>query len=253
MKVGIIFLDSFHDMVGELCAQAIDADLLPIRRESSPGQFWAVAAFLGGARGYDLVHTIGSIVPLSFARFLETPILATIHQAPSDHEIDIFRSAPQNCFFVPAGNLEAIPGLHTAPCADETQQDIGRFYYKIYEQIIRAHVREDHRPWGFYEILSDETADHKVKRITVWPKKRLSLQQHRQRREHWIVVSGQARVTLDQEEVILGPSETVDIPLGAAHRVENIGEGPLVFIEVQQGDYFGEDDIIRLQDDFGRT
>ena len=111
---------------------------------------------------------------------------------------------------------------------------------------------EEQRPWGFYEVLSDEKSDHKVKRITVWPGKRLSLQYHRKRSEHWVVVAGRGLVTVDGRPAKLGAHDSIDIPLGAQHRIENIGADPLVFIEVQQGEYFGEDDIVRLEDDFGR-
>jgi len=111
----------------------------------------------------------------------------------------------------------------------------------------------EQRPWGFYEVLSEDMPDHKVKRITVWPGKRLSLQYHRKRREHWVVVAGHGLVTVDGKQLKLSPSESIDIPLRAQHRIENIGDGPLVFIEVQQGEYFGEDDIVRLEDDFGRS
>ncbi len=110
----------------------------------------------------------------------------------------------------------------------------------------------DHRPWGFYEVLSDES-DHKVKRITVKPGMRLSLQRHRRRSEHWFIVRGRALVTVDGREVELEGGDSIDIPQGAAHRIANTGEEDLVFIEVQRGDYFGEDDIERLEDDFGRV
>jgi mannose-6-phosphate isomerase len=113
--------------------------------------------------------------------------------------------------------------------------------------------REEHRPWGYYEVLSQDKKDHKVKRITVWPGKRLSLQYHQKRSEHWVVVSGRGLVSLDGKQVKLAENEAIDIPLGAQHRIENIGDEPLVFIEVQQGEYFGEDDIVRLEDDFGRS
>ncbi len=109
----------------------------------------------------------------------------------------------------------------------------------------------DHRPWGNFTILADEP-DHKVKRITVNPGARLSLQRHQKRQEHWLVVSGTATVTLNEDMLELGPGQAVDIPRHAIHRVENKGNEPLVFIEIQLGDYFGEDDIERLEDDYGR-
>ncbi|MEP0773813.1 MAG: phosphomannose isomerase type II C-terminal cupin domain [Acidobacteriota bacterium] len=109
-----------------------------------------------------------------------------------------------------------------------------------------------HRPWGHYEVLLDE-ASYKVKRIVVNPGKRLSLQRHRRRQEHWFFVEGQGVVTVDGHERPVGAAVAVDIPLGAAHRVANCGERPLVFIEVQTGSYFGEDDIERFADDYGRV
>jgi mannose-6-phosphate isomerase len=109
----------------------------------------------------------------------------------------------------------------------------------------------DERPWGSFTVL-DEGAAWKVKRIEVLPGKRLSYQKHSRRAEHWMIVAGTARVTLDGKEIILKSSQVVDIPIGAAHRIENPGPEKLVFIEIQHGDYFGEDDIERLQDDYGR-
>ena len=111
--------------------------------------------------------------------------------------------------------------------------------------------RFDRRPWGTFTVL-DEASTYKVKRIEVLPGKRLSYQKHARRSEHWMNVSGRARVTLDGREIILSEGETVDIEAGVAHRIENVGEHNLVFIEIQRGTYFGEDDIVRLQDDFGR-
>ena len=110
----------------------------------------------------------------------------------------------------------------------------------------------DKRPWGTFTIL-DEGEGFKVKRIEVLPGKRLSYQKHSQRAEHWVVVSGAAKVTLDDKEITVLAGEAIDIEIGAAHRVENTGKELLVFIEVQRGRYLGEDDIVRLQDDFGRT
>ena len=110
----------------------------------------------------------------------------------------------------------------------------------------------DERPWGNYTVLDGTMADHKVKRIVVAPGKRLSYQTHKFRAEHWFVVSGLATVVLDGRVLELGPGESVDIAIDAAHRCENHGAEPVVFIEVQHGTYFGEDDIVRLEDDFGR-
>jgi len=109
----------------------------------------------------------------------------------------------------------------------------------------------ERRPWGSYTIL-EEREIYKVKRIEVLPDRRLSYQRHEKRSEHWFVVEGEAVVTLEGKEVRLSPGGSIDIPRMAAHRILNPGKGALVFIEVQRGDYFGEDDIIRLEDDFGR-
>lgn len=109
----------------------------------------------------------------------------------------------------------------------------------------------DERPWGNYTVLSDEP-DHKVKRLVVHPGKRLSYQTHARRAEHWFVVKGTATVTLDGEVIEVPTGVAIDIGIGAAHRVANNADDDLVFVEVQVGDYFGEDDIVRLEDDFGR-
>ena len=110
----------------------------------------------------------------------------------------------------------------------------------------------DRRPWGSYEVL-EEGRNFKVKRIEVLPGKRLSYQKHAQRAEHWFVIEGTAKVTLDDRDVLIAAGEAIDIPVGSAHRVENPGTEDLIFIEVQRGNYLGEDDIVRLEDDFGRT
>ena len=109
----------------------------------------------------------------------------------------------------------------------------------------------EHRPWGFYEVLADEI-DHKVKRITVEPASRLSLQRHQHRKEHWFVVHGESFVTLDGKETKLSSGQAIDIPQGSLHRITNKGTQRLIYIEVQLGDYFGEDDIERVDDDYGR-
>jgi mannose-6-phosphate isomerase len=110
----------------------------------------------------------------------------------------------------------------------------------------------DKRPWGNFTVLDETAFDHKVKRIVVDPHKRLSYQQHSKRAEHWFIVSGTAIVTLDGVEHEVSEGESIDIKLGQAHRCENRTDQPVVFVEVQHGSYFGEDDIVRLEDDFGR-
>ena len=108
------------------------------------------------------------------------------------------------------------------------------------------------RPWGGYTVLA-EAGDFKVKTIEVHPGQRLSYQRHSRRAEHWFVVRGEGVVTLDGQEIDVRRGDTIDVGLGAAHRIRNTGTDPLVFVEVQHGDYFGEDDIVRLDDDYGRV
>lgn len=108
------------------------------------------------------------------------------------------------------------------------------------------------RPWGQFESI-DGGERYKVKRITVAPGARLSLQKHRRRAEHWVVVRGEALVTIDDVRKRLHANESAYIPVGAVHRLENPGEAPLEIIEVQCGDYLGEDDIVRIEDDYSRS
>jgi mannose-1-phosphate guanylyltransferase / mannose-6-phosphate isomerase len=117
-------------------------------------------------------------------------------------------------------------------------------------QVTEDHLKV-HRPWGTYQSI--DTGDrHQVKRIVVKPGSRLSLQKHHHRSEHWIVVSGAARVTVNEAVQTVHENESIYIPIGAVHRLENPGKIPLELIEVQTGSYFGEDDIIRIEDDYQR-
>ncbi len=108
------------------------------------------------------------------------------------------------------------------------------------------------RPWGYYLVLHEDSG-YKVKQFVVKPGSRLSLQRHRHRAELWQVVRGEAVVTRGKEIVRLLPGGTIEIPLGALHRVESVGKENLVVIEVQMGEYVGEDDIERFEDDYGRA
>jgi len=109
-----------------------------------------------------------------------------------------------------------------------------------------------YRPWGAYETIDIEDR-FQVKRITVSPKQKLSLQSHHHRAEHWIVVKGTARVTCGEKEFLLSENESTYIPIGTKHRLENPGKIPLELIEVQSGTYLGEDDIERYDDVYGRS
>ena len=110
---------------------------------------------------------------------------------------------------------------------------------------------KDHRPWGWFESIA--LGDRfQVKRICVKPGAALSLQSHHHRSEHWIVVEGTAKVTLDNDVKLVSEGESIYIPIGSPHRMENPGKLPMLLIEVQTGSYFGEDDIIRYEDLYKR-
>ena len=113
-------------------------------------------------------------------------------------------------------------------------------------------MQQETRPWGSFQVLADEP-NYKVKRIIVLPNRRLSLQLHHQRSEHWFFVSGTGHVTIDDTIFAKEAGQSIDIPVKTKHRVANRSDQDLVFIEIQTGSYFGEDDIERFEDDFGRV
>jgi mannose-6-phosphate isomerase len=112
-------------------------------------------------------------------------------------------------------------------------------------------LEKSERPWGRYEVLQ-ESSTHKVKCIWVSPGKRLSYQRHKFRAEHWFIVAGTGEVTLDGVVKPFKAGDTIEFGIGVAHRISNTGTEEVIFVEVQTGTYFGEDDIERLEDDFGR-
>ena len=112
-------------------------------------------------------------------------------------------------------------------------------------------LEKSDRPWGRYEVLQ-EGATYKVKSIHVLPGKRLSYQRHQKRSEHWYVTDGNGEVTLDGKVQEVSRGSIIEVPQGLLHRISNTGSSELIFIEVQTGNYFGEDDIERVEDDFGR-
>ncbi|HEX5327781.1 MAG TPA: mannose-1-phosphate guanylyltransferase/mannose-6-phosphate isomerase [Acetobacteraceae bacterium] len=168
-----------------------------------------------------------------------------------------------NCYVRSDGMLAAVVGLSdavvvvTEDAVLAMHRDHAQDVKKLVDRLKAAGRRQavahnrTYRPWGFYESLI--TGDRfQVKRIVVNPGQKLSLQKHFHRAEHWVVVTGSALVTRDDERMLLHENESAYIPLGAVHRLENPGKIPLTLIEVQSGPYLGEDDIVRLEDTYGR-
>ncbi len=170
----------------------------------------------------------------------------------------------ENCYVRSDGITTAVVGLSDAVIVvtedavlamhRDRAQDVKKIVdrLKVAKQPQGTEHRHVYRPWGFYESLI--TGDRfQVKRISVKPGAQLSLQKHFHRSEHWVVVQGTAIVTRDQETVMLRENESIYLPLGAVHRLENPGRIPLTLIEVQSGSYLGEDDIVRIEDTYGRN
>jgi mannose-1-phosphate guanylyltransferase len=170
----------------------------------------------------------------------------------------------RNTFIQSAHRLTAVVGVEDLLVVDTEDallvahasraQDVKRITDRLRAEGDEAQKlhRTVHRPWGSYTVL-EEGANHKIKRLAIKPGAALSLQLHRQRSEHWVVVEGEARVTRDDEELLLTRDQSTYIPAGARHRLENAGPEPLIVIEVQTGRYLGEDDIVRFEDRYGRV
>lgn len=211
----------------------------------------ALYRFFIGVEGFDIIHNLIGILPLFLYPAPVTPILTSLYTQPTKEENSFIQTLPHQFFF---SSFESITKIENANflgafSASEMLREIPGHY----KRILDLTKREDHRPWGYYVILEDNP-DHKVKRIVVWPQKRLSLQRHHRRSEHWHIIKGKAIATLNGREIPLDGGESMDIPKGAAHRIQNPQPNEeLVFIEVQRGNYFGEDDIERIEDDYGRS
>jgi len=169
-----------------------------------------------------------------------------------------------NCFIQSNERIVGAVGVHNLIIIDTADailvadrnraQDVKQLYTRLKAEGHEAHKlhRTVHRPWGTYTIL-EEGARFKIKRIEVKPGGKLSLQMHHHRSEHWIVVSGIANVTNGDSELLVNTNESTYIPAGHKHRLENVGVVDLVMIEVQSGEYLGEDDIVRYEDVYGRA
>ncbi len=177
---------------------------------------------------------------------------------------DVMLEGASDCYARSDGMLTAVVGLQdtivvtTGDAVLAMHRDRAQDVKTIVERLRAAgrHEASSHdrcyRPWGFYESLIN-AARFQVKRIVVKPAERLSLQKHFHRAEHWVVVAGTALVTRDGDEVLLRENESIYLPLGCVHRLENPGRIPLELIEVQSGGYLGEDDIVRFEDVYGRA
>ena len=172
------------------------------------------------------------------------------------HDVDncYIRSTERIVGAVGINNLVIIDTPDALLVADRSRaQDVKHIYARLKAQGHAAHKihRTAHRPWGTYTVL-EEGSRFKIKRIVVKPGASLSLQMHHHRSEHWIIVSGMAKVVNGDHELFVNTNESTYIPAGHRHRLENPGVIDLVMIEVQSGEYLGEDDIIRFQDNYGR-
>ena len=203
------------------------------------------AQVYAAAREFDLIHDHLGYATLGYGSLVDVPVIATLYAAPDAEQRKLLADSAAVCV---ACGFEDPDGLCAAHI--DAGEDLVAAHIALYERVLAD--RENYRPWGFYLILEDQP-EHKVKRIHVYPEQRLSYQKHRRRSEHWMVIQGTAVVTLDGEDITLTSGQAVDIPVGTAHRVRNPAEDPMEFIEVQTGDYFGEDDIIRIEDDYGRV
>jgi mannose-1-phosphate guanylyltransferase/mannose-6-phosphate isomerase len=177
---------------------------------------------------------------------------------------DVLAEDLRHCYVRAQDRLVAAVGLEnviivstddaTLVAAADRSEEVSRVVERLRqaERPERLHHTRVYRPWGFYQTV-DQGDRFQVKRIMVKPGASLSLQMHHHRAEHWVVVAGTARVTRDDETLLLRENESIYIPLGARHRLENPGKLPLHLIEVQSGAYLGEDDIVRFDDRYGRS
>lgn len=178
---------------------------------------------------------------------------------------DVMTINTNNCYIDNEVSLTATIGLQNLLvintddalliCDNTKSQDVKKIVEKLKDLKREEGVlhKTVFRPWGYYKnIEGNDDNGFKVKRISVYPGKRLSLQSHNYRSEHWVIVKGRAKVQVNNDIIIRNKDESIYIPINALHRIENIGEDLLEFTETQIGDYLGEDDIIRYEDDYGR-
>ena len=213
--------------------------------------------------------TADAVVVLLDAGWSDVGSWAALHDSlPADAEGnvthgDVVLEDSARCYLYSSGRLVAAVGLRDHVVVEtkdavlvapkERVQDVKHLVARL-KRLGRSETalhREVFRPWGSYDSV-DSGGRFQVKRLTVKPGAQLSLQMHHHRAEHWIVVSGTARVTCNERVFLLSENESTFIPVGARHRIENPGKVPLHIVEVQSGSYLGEDDIVRFEDNYGR-
>lgn len=239
-----------------------------VEKQLSPGQVEYVGSvgpqqrnqLLGGAIA--LLHPINFDEPFGLsvieAMACGTPVIAFNRGSMPEIIHEGYNGFLVNNVEQAVAAVGQLPNISRADCRShvEKQFAVDRMvndYLNLYQQIIDSSIRESHRPWGYYKILADQPS-YKSKEIIVYPGKRLSLQRHLKRAEHWLVISGSGEVTLEEKVTHLNVGDSIDIPRGTKHRIANQSpDETLRFVELQIGDYFGEDDIERFEDDYGRA
>jgi mannose-6-phosphate isomerase len=262
-----------HRAIGELAAALVagghhvtlfaaegssgGSDLVPCPGQSGKDQCltprlqesFQLGGVLDAFKEYELVHNHAGVPAAVLLSRGDLALLTTIHRACSAEDVDALQRLGDGvCLAGGAPGLipDHLPLMGTLLPGPQMADECLDLYRQVLDR------RENYRPWGHYVVLEDNPR-HKVKRIVVNPGQRLSLQLHHQRAEHWLVIEGEGLVTLDDDEILVCTGEDINIPREARHRIRNQGSVPCVFIEVQTGEYFGEDDIVRFEDDYGRS
>lgn len=236
--------------------QLVEKILFPFESlKSAQPDVWellCISSLVEHSDDFDLIHNHNGFLPLTYTGKTTTPIITTLYESPSSSILPVYKKYNNQSFYLAFNKEDKHADLKYYATIDDYGENEASFYLELYQKIRLQTQRENHRPWGFYEVMTDAN-DHKVKRITVYPGQRLSYQRHHHRSEHWYVISGQSIVTKDGNDINLMAGQSIDLPVKTWHRVRNPGPDRLVFIEIQTGEYFGEDDIERAEDDYGRS
>jgi len=261
-------LDKFAPRMREACSRAFTAAVRDLDFTRLPTEVFAECP--SDSIDYAVMEKTdaAAVIPLA-AGWSDVGSWASLHDAlPADerrnvHQGDVVSVDSENCLLFSSSRLVATVGLKDHVVVEtkdaimvaprDRVQDVKLLVARL-KELGRSEPglhREVFRPWGSYDSV-DAGERFQVKRLTVKPGASMSLQMHHHRAEHWIVVSGTARITRGQEVFLLSENESTYIPIGTTHRIENPGKVPLHMIEVQSGSYLGEDDIVRFEDVYGR-